>query len=61
MSKKIYSSPEITVTKLQLQSLIATSGVSNDGTNIGFGGGTGSLDGAASRRSSHSIWDDEDE
>ena len=60
MSKKIYSSPEITVTKIQLQSMIALSGVDEDGTSVGFGNRTGSLDGAASRRGGHSLWDDDE-
>ena len=58
MSKKIYTSPEITVTKIQLQSMLMD--LSNG--NVTFGDGDGDVENdAASRRGGHSLWDDEDE
>ncbi len=55
MSKKIYSSPEITVTKIQLQSMLMD--LSN-GT-VTFGNDEGEdVGGAAVKSSGYNVWDD---
>ena len=50
MNKKIYSSPETKLVKIQLKTMLSTlSGVSENGQTVTFGTGTGSVSGAAAK------------
>jgi len=61
--KKNYIAPNVEITEIELQQLIAVSGVSSEGKGIGYGGvdEEGTKDPAARRRRRKDVWDDEEE